>query len=98
MLSEMVGNVATEELARYEDDMLRNYRNEISSCIPSNKMTFVISILAGVVSTLLFTVIAGVFYFIGETSDCSTREKTKELMETVYKNPTDSVTTTTNGN
>lgn len=89
MLSEMVGNVATEELARYEDDMLRNYKNEISSCIPSNKMTFVISILAGVVSTLLFTVIAGVFYFIGETSDRSTREKTKELMETVYKNPTD---------
>ncbi len=98
MLSEMVGNVATEELARYEDDMLRNYRNEISSCIPSNKMTFVISILAGVVSTLLFTVIAGVFYFIGETSDRSTREKTKELMETVYKNPTDSTTTTINGN
>lgn len=91
MLSEMVGNVATEELARYEDDMLRNYRNEISSCIPSNKMTFVISILAGVVSTLLFTVIAGVFYFIGETSDRSTREKTKELMETVYKTPIDSV-------
>lgn len=61
-------------------------------------MTFVISILAGVVSTLLFTVIAGVFYFIGETSDRSTREKTKELMETVYKTPIDSVTTTTNGN
>lgn len=91
MLSEMVGNIANEELTHYESEMLQNYKKEISSCLPSNGKTFGISILAGVVSTLLFTLIAGIFYFIGETSDRSTRSKTKELMENVYKVPSDSI-------
>ncbi len=93
MLSEMVGNIANEELTHYESEMLQNYKKEISSCLPSNGKTFGISILAGVVSTLLFTLIAGIFYFIGETSDRSTRSKTKELMENVYKVPSDSIMT-----
>ncbi len=91
MLSETVGNIAKEELTHYEDEMLRNYKKEISSCLPSNFRTFSASILAGIISTLLFTLIAGIFYFIGETSDRSTRDKTKTLMETVQKSPTDSI-------
>lgn len=91
LLSEMVGNIANEELARYEGEMLRNYKQEITSCLPSNKQTFWISIGTGILSTLLFTVIAGIFYFIGETSDRSTRVKTKELMETIGEAPPDSV-------
>lgn len=91
MLSEVVGNIAKEELKCYEDEMLRNYKKEIASCLPSNWRTFGISILSGVVSTFLFTLTAGIFYFIGETSDRSTREKTKVLMETVQEVPTDSV-------
>lgn len=94
MLSEMVGNIANEELKHYEDEMLRNYKKEITSCLPSNGKTFWTSICAGVISTLLFTVIAGVFYFIGETSDRSTRNKTKELMETVHDVPRDSISKT----
>lgn len=91
MLSEIVGNVANEELMRYEDEMLKSYKKEISSCLPSNFKTFGLSILAGVVSTLLFTLIAGIFYFIGETSDRSTRDKTKALMENVQESPKDSI-------
>lgn len=91
MLSEMVGNIANEELKRYEAEMLRNYKKEIAACIPSNAKTFLASVGAGIVSTLLFTVIAGIFYFIGETSDRSTRNKTKELMEVVQTATSDSI-------
>lgn len=94
MMSEAVGNIAREELSRYEDDMLRNYKKEISSCMPSNGKTFGISIIAGVLSAFLFSVIAGIFYFVGETSDRSTRDKTKELMETIQNQPADSTTVT----
>jgi len=91
MLSEMVGNIANEELKHYENEMLRNYKKEIASCLPSNGKTFLTSICAGVISTLLFTVTAGIFYFIGDTSDRSTRNKTKELMEKVHEVPADSI-------
>ena len=94
MLSETVGNIANEELAHHEAEMLRNYKKEISSCIPSNWKTFGVSILAGVISTVLFSVIAGMFYFIGETSDRDNRDKTKEIMEAIQvavsSTPTDS--------
>ena len=91
MLSEMVGNIANEELKRYEEDMLRNYKQEIASCLPSNKKTFAISIVAGIISTFLFAIIAGIFYFVGETSDQSTRKKVKESMETVQGTRADSI-------
>lgn len=83
LLSETVATIANEELVRYENEMLRNYKKEISSCIPSNMKSFVLSIFAGVVSTLLFLIIAGIFYFIGETSDRSNRIKTIKTMETI---------------
>lgn len=91
MLSETLGNIADAELRRYEEEMLKNYRKEISSCIPSNISTFTTSIIAGVVSTLLFTLVAGIFYFIGETSDRSTRNKTLDLMENVTGTAQDSL-------
>ena len=71
--------------------MLRNYRQELSQCVPSNAKTMWYGILSGVVSTLLFSVIAGLFYFIGETSDRSTRLQTKELMENVRHSVGDSI-------
>lgn len=83
MLLEMAGNITDNELRQYEADMLKNYRKEISSCMPSNWRSFFISIGAGIISALLFAIIAGLFYFIGETSDRSTHEKTKELIEKV---------------
>lgn len=91
MLSETVGSIAADELRRYEDEMLRNYRQELSQCVPSNVKTMWYGILSGVVSTLLFSVIAGLFYFIGETSDRSTRLQTKELMENVRHSVGDSI-------
>ena len=91
MLSETVGSIAADELRRYEGEMLRNYRNELSQCVPSNVKTMWYGILSGVVSTLLFSVIAGLFYFIGETSDRSTRLQTKELMENVRHSVGDSI-------
>lgn len=95
MLLEMAGNITDKELKQYEYDMLKNYRQEISSCIPSNWSTLLISIGAGIISAFLFAVIAGMFYFIGDTSDRSTRNMTKELIENVRLQctPSDSVET-----
>lgn len=93
MLLEMAGNITDNELKQYESEMLRNYKKEISSCVPSNLKTFGNSIVAGIVSAFLFAVIAGMFYFIGETSDRSTHNKTKELIEKlkVQDTPSDSL-------
>lgn len=95
MLLEMAGNITKNELKQYESDMLKNYKKEISSCMPSNWRTFFISIGAGIVSALLFAILAGVFYFIGETSDRSTRDKVKDLIEKVDNQglPSDSIKT-----
>ena len=93
MLLEMAGNITDYELKQYEADMLKNYRREISSCMPSNWRSFFISIGAGVVSAFLFAIIAGMFYFIGETSDRSTHDKAKEFVEKVrsYTSQADSI-------
>lgn len=98
MLSEMVGNIANEELRRYEDDMLRNYKREITSCLnemtskfPSNAKTFGLSIAAGFVSAFLFAVIAGLFYFIGETSDRSAHDRVEKMIEKALDVPSDSI-------
>ncbi len=96
MLTEVVGNIANEELQRAEYEMLRNYKREISACIPSNWKSFGFSIAAGILSSFLFALIAGLFYFMGETSDRSTRDKVRNTMEQVQETnvailPVDSV-------
>ena len=93
MLLEMAGNITESELKQYESDMLKNYKKEISSCMPSNWRTFFISIGAGIVSALLFAIIAGLFYFIGETSDRSTHDKVKDFIEKIENQglPSDSM-------
>lgn len=91
LLSETVGNIANEELKHYEEQMLRNYKKEIKDSIPSPWANFTLSVVAGVVSTLLFAIIAGIFYFIGETSDRSNKERTQELMEQIQTTPHDSL-------
>lgn len=83
MLSETVVNIAGEEVKKIESEMLKRYKEEISSCLPSKARSFGSSILAGILSTLLFTVVAGIFYFVGETSDRSTRDNVKQVMEVV---------------
>lgn len=97
MLSEMVGNIAQSELSQYEVTMLKNYKKELSSCIPSNWSTFGLSVLSGILSAFLFAVIAGIFYFIGETSDKSTQEQTREIMKNIQEfNTQDSTKDTLN--
>lgn len=85
MLSEMVGNIACEEIAKFEKEMLKDYHDEIKSCLPSNWTTLGVSTIAGIISPFLFAVIAGIFYFIGETSDRSTQNKIRELMDSVQE-------------
>lgn len=91
MISETISSVAQEELTDFEQEMYKNYLSGIKSCIPSNWSSFGFSVLAGVVSTLVFTVIAGIFYFIGETSDRNTRDKIKSAIENVQDVPADSL-------
>lgn len=85
LLSEAVGNIAREEIVEFEKEMLKNYKKEISSCVPSNMKTICLSALAGIVSTFLFTFIASVFYFIGGTSDRDTHDKVQQIIETIQK-------------
>ena len=91
MISETISSIAREELTNYEREMHRNYKSEIKSCIPSNWSSFGFSVLAGVVSTLAFTVIASIFYFVGETSDRGTRDKVKSVIEHAQDTPIDSL-------
>lgn len=91
MISETISSVAQEELTDFEQEMYKNYLSGIKSCIPSNWSSFGFSVLAGIVSTLVFTVIAGLFYFIGETSDRDTRDKIKSAIENVQDVPADSL-------
>ena len=91
MLSETISSIAREELTNYEREMHRNYKSEIKSCIPSNWSSFGFSVLAGVVSTLAFTVIASIFYFVGETSDRGTRDKVKSVIGHAQDTPIDSL-------
>lgn len=91
MLTEAVAHVAKEEIARFEHDMLKNYKSEIRSCIPSNMKNFGFSVVAGIASTFLFSIIAGLFYFIGETSDRSNRQRAQEIMEEVQQETADSI-------
>lgn len=91
MLSETISSIAREELTNYERDMYKNFKSEIKSCIPSNWSSLGFSVLAGLLSTLLFSIIASLFYFIGETSDKSTHEKVKSAIEEVQESPQDSI-------
>ncbi len=91
MISETISSIAQEELTNFEREMHKNYQSEIKSCIPSNWSSFGFSVLAGVISTLVFTVIAGIFYFIGETSDRNNRDKIKSAIENVQDGPADSL-------
>lgn len=87
MLSEAVGNIAGEEINRFEKEMLRDYKDTLSSCIPSGRKSFWLSLFAGVVSTFLFSLIAGLFFFLGETSEKNTKEYTRQLLDQFQELP-----------
>lgn len=91
ILSETVGNIAKEEILSYEADMLKNYRKEIKSCLPSNNKTIVIGIISGIVSAFLFSLLAACFYIMGWTSERTIRENTEQIIEYVVETPTDSI-------
>lgn len=90
ILSETVARIAKDEIDNFEKDMLKGYRHEISACLPSNWKTFGVSVLSGVVSAFLFSLIAAAFFFMGETSERTTRDNTKQIMEHIQTHPTDS--------
>lgn len=91
ILSETVARIAKDEIDNFEKDMLKGYRHEISSCLPTNWQTFGVSVLSGVVSAFLFSLIAAAFFFMGETSERTTRDNTKDIMEQIHPQPVDSV-------
>ena len=79
ILAETVANVASEEIARYEQDMLKNYRAEIKNCLPSNWLTVGLSIL----SSFAFSVIVAVFYVVALTSEKSTSDNVERIIGTL---------------
>lgn len=72
LLSEAVGNVATEEINKFEAEMLHNYKSEIKSALPSGWVT----VGLGILSAFIFSLIAALFFFLGGTSEKSTLDNT----------------------
>ncbi|MEG0107744.1 MAG: hypothetical protein RR705_02690 [Lachnospiraceae bacterium] len=77
ILSEAVGNVASEEISKFEKEMLRNYKAEIKQALPSGWMT----IGLGILSAFIFSLIAALFFFLGGTSEKSTFDNTTKAIK-----------------
>lgn len=77
LVSEMVMNVTGEEIQQYEKEMLRDYQNKIKEVLPSNTK----SVFLSIAGAFAFSIIAGLFYFIGGTSEKVTQENTLKVLE-----------------
>lgn len=85
ILSETVANIAAETIREKEEDLLRNYKENIKSFLPSRTRTFWISVAAGVVSAILVSLTVGISYFLVETSERKTGEIVERVMKAVQK-------------
>jgi len=79
LLSDMVMNAAGEEIKAYEDEMLREYQTNIKKVLPSNAKSISLSVLAA----FIFSIIAGLFFFLGSTSEKSTNETVNKVIDKV---------------
>lgn len=85
ILSETVANIAFEQVRAEEERMLRDYKENIKSCLPSKTRTFWISVAAGVVSAILVSLTVGISYFLVETSERKTGEVVERVMKAVQE-------------
>ncbi len=87
ILSETVANIAFEQVRAEEEKMLRDYKENIKSCLPSKTRTFWNSVAAGVVSAILVSSTVGLSYFLARTSERETAAIVDRVIEFVQKEP-----------
>lgn len=95
IFADAAGDMIKEEVMRFERDMLRNYKKEITACLPSNWKSVWLGVISGVVSAFLFALIGVSFYLIGETTDKPTHNKTKKMIKEVVGDQDSTRTTRT---
>lgn len=89
LLYSMVVNVAGEDLDKRENDMLKDYQNNIKAVLPSNKKTIALS----VISSLIFSFILAIFFILGQTSERSTNASVSKMIQNVKPANKDSAAT-----
>lgn len=87
-----------EEIENFERNMLSRYKDGIKEALPSNKKNFWLSFGAGILSAFVFSLIAALFFILGETSEQSTRKRTKQIIEQITEHHTDSTQISSNFN
>ncbi len=85
ILSETVGNIAGEQINEIEERILRDYKANIKSCIPSNWKTFGISVAASAVSAILMSFGVALFYFLARTTNRETATFVDRVIESVQE-------------
>lgn len=82
-----------KEIESFERSMLDKYKIGIKEALPSNKKNFWLSFLAGILSAFVFSLIAALFFILGETSEQATRNRAKQIIELITEQHTDSIQT-----
>lgn len=82
-----------KEIEVFERNMLDKYKTGIKEVLPSNKKNFWLSFFAGILSAFVFSLIAALFFILGETSERATRDRTRQIMDQITKQHTDSIQT-----
>ncbi|MCM1356471.1 MAG: hypothetical protein NC212_08720 [Staphylococcus sp.] len=95
LLQQITLEATREEIKSFEDNMLHQYRSEIEKALTSRNLSDAISsaveksqpewwlsVLWSVVGAFVFSLIAALFIFIGSTSEKSTAELVKYIIQT----------------
>lgn len=77
LISEIVVGSAEEESRKYEIDMLHDYQRSIRNVLPSDLK----SVFLSIIGAFAFSLIAGIFYFIGGTSEKAIQDNTLKVLE-----------------
>ena len=87
LLSEMVLTAAGDEIEAYEKEMLKDYQNTIKNSLPPAWQ----NILYSVIGSFVFSIILGLFFFLGATSEKEMKDSVDKTIEQVIEHQVDSI-------
>ncbi|WP_295731391.1 hypothetical protein [uncultured Muribaculum sp.] len=90
LLQKMTMAAAREEIDRFEDAMLRDYRNDLREIVHDEQPKWWSSVIYSVIGAFVFSLIAALFVFLGSTSEKSISENVLEIIESL-KEPSQTV-------
>ena len=92
LLQKMTMEAAREEIDKFENNLLKDYRAELRQAVRDEQPRWWHSVLWSVIGALVFSLIVALFVFIGSTSEKTTSDRVNELIETLHTPiPTDSI-------